>query len=149
MKLPKISLQLKIFIGLILGIVYGLLAIYWDISGFTHDWIKPWGTIFIRLLKLIAIPLIFVSLVQGIASMTNISQLSRLGYKTLALYVTTTVIAISVGLTVVNLIKPAKSFPADRKEQLQEIYQDQIGEVISSVSVKEKTPIQVIVDIVP
>ncbi|MDD2564884.1 MAG: dicarboxylate/amino acid:cation symporter [Salinivirgaceae bacterium] len=149
MKLPKLSLQLKIFIGLILGIVYGLLAIYFDISEFTHDWIKPWGTIFIRLLKLIAIPLIFVSLVQGIASMTNISQLSRLGYKTLALYLTTTVIAISVGLFAVGLIKPAQSFPTDRREQLQEMYQDQIGDVITDASVKDKSPLQVLVDIVP
>jgi Na+/H+-dicarboxylate symporter len=149
MNFPKLSLQAKILLGLVLGVVYGLLAIYFDIGDFTQNWIRPWGTIFIRLLKLLAIPLIFVSLVQGITSMTNISQLSKLGIKTLALYLMTTVIAISVGLVAVNLIKPARSFPTEQREQLQAAYQDQIGNVALSPSLKDKSPLQTLVDIVP
>ena len=98
MMFKKLALHWKILIGLALGIVFGFVASSAGWKEFTIDWIKPWGTIFIRMLKLIAVPLIFFSLVQGIGSLQNISKLSRMGLKTLSLYVLSTVIAISVGL---------------------------------------------------
>ncbi len=149
MKFPKLTLQTKILLGLILGILYGLVAIHFELGNITQDWIKPWGTIFIRLLKLLAIPLIFVSLVQGITSMTNISHLSKLGIKTLALYLVTTVIAISIGLVAVNIIKPARSFPSEQREQLMVAYQDQIANTSQLPAVGAKSPLQTLVDIVP
>lgn len=127
-KKRKYPLWLKIIIGMLLGIVWGLIASRTGLEKFTTDWIKPWGTIFIKLLKLVAVPLIFVSLVKGITSVTDISKLGRIGLKTVALYVVTTVIAIILGLLLVNAIKPGNSFSQEKREQFQAQYQQSIKE---------------------
>jgi len=85
-----IPLFAKILIGMLAGIVVGFVLLQFGFSLFVNDWIKPWGTIFIRLLKLIAIPLVFVSLVKVIAGMRDLKQLSRLGIRTLSLYLAST-----------------------------------------------------------
>ena len=149
MTFVKILLKNKIILGLLLGLIYGLLAIYFGWIEFTIDWIKPFGTIFIKLLKLLAIPFIFISLVQGISSMSNISQLSKLGIRTLSLYIITTVIAISIGLTVVNLIKPARFFSEEKKEQLQTLYLNNTEDTIALTESQNSSPLQLLVDIVP
>jgi len=115
--LKKIPLWAKIFIGMGVGILWGLLAVWISFEQFTIDWIKPWGNIFLKLLKVIAVPLIFVSLVKGISSLSNISRLSRIGLKTIAIYLVTTVFATSMGLGLVNLIRPGNVFPDERKEE--------------------------------
>ncbi|PLX23099.1 MAG: dicarboxylate/amino acid:cation symporter [Salinivirgaceae bacterium] len=145
----KLALHWKILIGLALGIVFGFVASAAGWKEFTIDWVKPWGTIFIRMLKLIAVPLIFFSLVQGIGSLQNISKLSRMGLKTLALYVVSTVIAISVGLTIVNLIRPGSDFPEDKKEEFQKIYGSDADSKIEIAHSSDEGPLQFIVDIVP
>jgi len=149
MKRRKIALHWQILGGLALGIAYGFLASAAGWKGFTLDWIKPWGTIFIRMLKLIAVPLIFFSLVQGIGSLQNISKLSRMGLKTLMLYVASTVIAITVGLGLVNLIKPGSDFPEDKKAEFQEIYGGDAASKINLAHGSEEGPLKFIVDIVP
>ena len=109
MKKSKLALHWKILIGIGLGVVIGALSI--QFSGGKEiivDWVKPFGTIFINLLKLIAIPLIVVSLVKGVSDLQDISKLSKMGLKTFAIYIMTTIIAISVGLMIVNVIKPGK-----------------------------------------
>lgn len=145
----KIALHWKILGGLALGIAYGFIASYAGWKEFTTDWIKPWGTIFIRMLKLIAVPLIFFSLVQGIGSLQNISKLSRMGAKTLLLYVASTIIAITVGLGMVNLIRPGADFPEDKKEEFQLIYGNETASKIDLAHGAEDGPLQFLVDIVP
>ena len=124
--LKKLPLWAKIFIGMGLGILFGLIAVWSGWEVFTTDWIKPWGTIFLKLLKLIAVPLIFVSLVKGISSLTDITKLSRIGYKTIAIYLLTTVFATTVGLALVNILKPGDVFPADKQEHYREKFSGQV-----------------------
>ena len=98
---------------MVLGIIYGLFASNIGWVSFTSDWIKPWGTIFVNLLKLIAVPLVFASLIKGVASLSDVSRLSRIGGKTVFLYLTTTVIAVTIGLVLVNTVKPGSNFDKD------------------------------------
>ncbi len=145
----KIALHWKILGGLAIGILYGFFASWAGWKEFTIDWIKPWGTIFIRMLKLIAVPLIFFSLVQGIGSLQDISKLSRMGLKTLMLYIVSTVIAITVGLGMVNLIRPGSNFPEDKKAEFQLIYGNDAESKIEIAHSSEDGPLQFLVDIVP
>jgi len=124
--LKKLPLWAKIFIGMGFGILFGLISVWVGWETFTNDWVKPWGTIFLKLLKLIAVPLIFVSLVKGISSLTDITKLSRIGYKTIAIYLITTVFATTVGLAMVNIFKPGDVFPDDKQEQYREQFGGQV-----------------------
>lgn len=114
----KIPLYVQIIVGMLLGIIGGLLASHFHWSHFTDDWIKPWGTIFIKLLKLVAIPLIFVSLVNGIVQLKEISQLSALGLRTIVFYIVSTTIAIVVGLGLANTIQPGKFISQEKRTEL-------------------------------
>jgi len=102
----RLALHWKIIIGLILGIIWSLISSYAGWNEFTGDWISPFGTIFIRALKLIAVPLILFSIISGIAGLKDINSLGRMGVKTLGLYLLTTIFSITIGLTLVNVIKP-------------------------------------------
>ncbi len=104
----KVPLYVKIIIGLVFGIVWALLSGWYGWQWFTSDWIAPFGTIFINLLKLIAVPLILFSIISGIVSLGNPKDLGKLGLRTLSLYLFTTVLAVSLGLLLVNVIKPGK-----------------------------------------
>ena len=143
-------LYVKILVGMAFGILAGMFAVYFELSKFTTDWIKPWGTIFLNLLKLIAVPLIFVSLVKGISSLSNISKLSRIGIKTISLYVISTVIAVSFGLMLVNHLEPGNTFPQTKKVELQERFNSTIIlKKNQAEDLKDDSPIQFLVDIVP
>ncbi|RLD49682.1 MAG: dicarboxylate/amino acid:cation symporter, partial [Bacteroidetes bacterium] len=124
--LKKLPLWAKIFIGMGLGILFGLISVWLEWETFTTNWVKPWGTIFLKLLKLIAVPLIFVSLVKGISSLTDITKLSRIGYKTIVIYLITTVFATTVGLAMVNIFKPGDVFPDEKQEQYREQFGGQV-----------------------
>ena len=133
-----------------LGIGFGVLAATSQWSDFTQDWIAPWGTIFVNLLKLIAVPLVFASLVTGVASLADISKLSRMGGKTIAIYLSTTAAAIIIGLTLVNTLQPGSSMPSELTAELQATYQNQVEtRTASAETVKERGPLQPVVDIVP
>ncbi|MCL2072830.1 MAG: dicarboxylate/amino acid:cation symporter [Marinilabiliaceae bacterium] len=106
--MKKIPLYLKIIIGLFVGIIWAFLSGYLGWSNFTTIWIAPFGRIFINLLKLAAVPLVFFSIIGAIIRLGNPANLGKLGGKTLLLYLTTYIMAISVGLILVNLIKPGK-----------------------------------------
>lgn len=148
--MKKIPLWLLIIIGMALGILFGLVAVKTGLETFTENWVKPWGKIFLNLLKLIAVPLIFVSLVKGISSLTDISKLSRIGLKTIVLYIVTTVFAIVVGLSLVNSIRPGDVFPDDKKLEYKEKFGATLLEKDDHVQqVKEQSPLQFLVDIVP
>src|SRR5690606_13430114 len=101
-------LHWQIIIGLIMGVIYAMVSAEFGWADFTADWISPWGDIFINVLKLIALPLVFFSIVVGVSSLTDLSKLGRIGIKTLGAYLVTTVIAVTVGLLLVNTIKPGK-----------------------------------------
>ncbi len=103
-----IPLHWKIIIGLLLGIVWALLSSQLGWSEFTLNWIAPFGNIFISLLKLIAVPLVLFSIIKGVSGLGDVSKLGRIGIKTLLIYLATTVFAISIGLLLVNIIKPGK-----------------------------------------
>lgn len=124
----KYPVWLKILIGMFLGIIWGLIASKTNLVQFTTDWVKPWGTIFIKLLKLIAVPIIFISLVKGITSVTDITKLSRIGLKTLVLYIMTTAATVVFGLLVVNAFKPGDSFSDAKKKELQEAFSKNVTE---------------------
>jgi len=144
------KLHWQIVIGLILGLVWGLISAVVGFNEFTLNFIKPFGTIFITLLKLIAVPLVLVSLVAGVTSLNDTASLSRMGGKTVLIYLFTTVFAITIGLIAVNLIQPGKSLPESTKIELQETYKDNIGEKEEGAAkIKERRPLDFLVEIVP
>lgn len=147
----KIPLHTKIIIGLVLGLVFGLVVIKTDIpNSFTLDYIKPVGNIFINALKMIAVPLVLASLIVGVSNLGDISKLSRIGGKTIATYLITTVVAISTGLILVNVFKPGKSLPIETRENLMNMYEGDAGaRVGQAAQLQEQSPLQPLVDIVP
>lgn len=104
----KLALHWKIIIGLVLGVIWAIVSSQLGWSQFTIDWIAPFGTIFINLLKLIAVPLVLFSIISGVAGLGDPSSLGRMGAKTLAFYFATTILAVGLGLVIVNLINPGK-----------------------------------------
>jgi Na+/H+-dicarboxylate symporter len=106
--MKKLALHWKIIIGLVLGIIWAFASSSLGLNEFTRNWIDPFGTIFIRLLKFIAVPLVLFSIISGIAELRDISKLGRMGAKTLGMYLLTTVTAVSLGLLLVNITKPGK-----------------------------------------
>lgn len=150
--MPKLPLHTKIVIGLIAGLVFGFVCIYSGIpNSFVTNYIKPVGTIFVNALKLIAMPLILASLIIGVTNLGDVSKLSRLGVRTISIYIITTVIAISVGLVLVNTFQPGKLISAETREELFNIYGSQVEEttVKAEQEVKSKGPLQPLVDIIP
>ena len=104
--MKKLPLHTKIIIGLVSGVIYAFLSSALGWNEFTINWIDPFGTIFIRLLKFIAVPLVLFSIISGISGLSDISKLGNMGIKTLLFYVGTTLIAVVLGLFLVNVIKP-------------------------------------------
>jgi Na+/H+-dicarboxylate symporter len=144
------KLHWQIILGLALGLVYGLIAANAGWGTFTSHWIAPFGAIFINLLKLIAIPLVLTSLVCGVASLSDLKKLSRMGGKTIALYLGTTVVAVLIGLALVNVLQPGKQVPASMKESLQASYQEAAAsKTIDAAKARQRGPLQPLVDIVP
>ncbi len=148
--MKKLALHWKIIIGMVLGVVYGLIANKLGWVDFTNAWIKPWGVIFVNLLKLIAVPLVFASLIKGVASLSDISKLSRIGGKTIAFYLASTVVAVTIGLFLVNTVQPGNTFSLEKRMELKETYASKAGAKIdAATNVKEDGPLQFVVDIVP
>ncbi len=144
------KLHWKIIIGLILGLCYGILATAQGWGAFTSDWIAPFGIIFINLLKLIAVPLVLASLITGVASLSDLKKLSRIGGKTIGIYILTTAIAVTIGLVIVNILQPGDTVPDEMKIKLQQTYQNVADSKTGAAeSVKERGPLQPIVDMVP
>ena len=145
------QLHWKIIIGLILGTIYGIASAINGWSDFTSNFISPFGTIFLNLLKLIAVPLVVSSLITGVASLSDTRKLSRIGWKTIALYISTTAIAVSIGLILVNVLEPGAGIPEDFQESLSQEYVDKAAskqDLASSVQ-NNRGPLQPLVDMVP
>lgn len=149
--MKKLSLHWKILIGMLLGVLFGLLMSFVE-SGdlILRDYIKPFGTIFINLLKLIAIPLILASLIKGVSDLKDISKLSAMGGKTIGIYLITTLIAVCIGLVLVNSIQPGKSISTDTRQELVEAYANDAYEKRQAAAKQQEAgPLQALVDIVP
>ncbi len=144
------TLHWQILIGLIAGLIWGIFASLTGLQTFTMDYIQPFGTIFIRMLQLVAIPLVIASLIVGITNLNDLTKLSRMGGKTIGIYMVTTVFAITIGLTVVNIFEPGKVLPEETRDSLFASYQESIeGQEEAAVELLERSPLQFIVDIVP
>lgn len=148
--MKKLALHWQILIGMVLGVLAGIVFANLGIKSFVTDWIKPFGTIFIKLLKLIAIPLIIASLIKGISDLKDISKFSKIGLRTIIIYISTTVIAITIGLTLVNLFQPGNAISQETVDQLSLAYNaDASSKVESAEAQRAKGPLQFVVDIVP
>ena len=148
--MKNLALHWKIIIGMLFGVIFGLIASYFNWAEFTKFWIKPWGIIFVNLLKLIALPLVFASLVKGVASLSSISSLSKIGGKTIIFYLLSTVISVVIGLSLVNVINPGKVFSEEKRIELQQTYSNNTNsKILVAENVQENGPLQFLVDIVP
>jgi len=146
----KLELHWKIIIGLTLGLIFGVISASQGWGDFTNNWIAPFGKIFINLLKLIAVPLVLSSLITGVASLSDLKKLSRIGGKTITIYIVTTAIAVTIGLVAVNIIQPGETVPEDMKTKLQNTYQSAAsGKMEAAEQVKDRTILQPVVDMVP
>lgn len=149
--MKKLALHWQILLGMLAGVLFalGMTRFSWG-PEFVTNWIKPFGNIFINALKLIAVPLILASLIKGVSDLKDISKLSKMGGRTIGTYVITTIIAVSIGLTVVNVIKPGTSISQETRNELMESYSGDATERISQAEKqKEAGPLQALEDLVP
>ena len=151
--MKKLALHWKILIGMVLGIVFGFLMNSVDGGkSFVIDWIKPFGTIFINLLKLIAVPLILASLIKGISDLNDISKIKKMGARTIIIYVLTTVVAIVIGLGIVNVVKPGEGMSAETIDKIKTKYENSAGvadKLTKASAQNDAGPLQALVDIFP
>lgn len=149
--MKDLPLHWKIILGMFLGVIFGLIFSQFDIGkGLITDFIKPFGTIFIKLLKLIAIPLILASLIKGISDIKDLSKLSKMGSRTIGIYLITTIVAVSVGLVVVNIFKPGNQISSDTRVELINAYSSDANEKKEiAVEQSQKGPLQPLIDLVP
>ena len=116
MKKKKISLPLQILLALLLGIVVGALLGSTGLKDITTDFIKPFGDIFVNLLKFIVVPVVLISMIDGILSMDDMKKVGAVGWKTVLYFLCTTAIACVIGLALANVFHGAGLFPDLSKE---------------------------------
>ncbi|MDA1176145.1 MAG: dicarboxylate/amino acid:cation symporter [Bacteroidetes bacterium] len=151
--MKSLALHWKILIGMLLGLIFGLIML--QVEGgtaFTTAWIKPLGTIFVKLLKLIAVPLILASLIKGISDLKDISKFASIGIKTIIIYVITTVIAISIGLTLVNVFNPGDGVSDATISKLTETYATNSsvqGKIAEANRQQQSGPLDFVIDMIP
>lgn len=150
MKFNRLPLYLQILIGMVLGILLGIVSLQAGFADGITNWVKPFGEIFMRLLKLIAIPLVLISLVKGVGNLSDIATLSRIGLKTIGIYICTTILAILVGLMLVGLIGPGRMVSPESAASMQANYRTSVAEQSSQAeAMAEIPPLQFLVDIFP
>ncbi|MBO6589250.1 MAG: dicarboxylate/amino acid:cation symporter [Allomuricauda sp.] len=149
--MKKLELHWQILIGMALGVLFALLMVQFDWGPkIVSDWIKPFGNIFINSLKLIAVPLILASLIKGVSDLKDISKLSKMGGRTIGIYIVTTIIAVTIGLLVVNVVKPGGSITEDTRNELVENYKGDADNIKTAADKqKEAGPLQALEDLVP
>lgn len=144
MLIPKIALATQIIIALILGVLLGLAANQFQFQTFVNQWIAPFGTLFIKALKFIAIPLIVISLLHGFAALTDLSRLGKLAAQTVVGYLLTTIGAVIFGLLLGNFIQPGTWIGEETRTEL---IAEQ--ETVNNTQTIEPMPLQPLVDLVP
>lgn len=150
MSKTRIPLYLQILIGMVIGIIIGFIAIATNGQAFIDDWVRPLGKLFIKALVLIAVPLVFVTLVKGVSDLKDTSALSRLGVRTVALYLVTTVFAVLVGMGSALLIRPGDIVGDEMVERLSEEY----GQTVATIQIQQADtvsngPLAFLDDLVP
>ncbi len=151
--MKKLALHWRILIGMLLGLLFGVLMLY--TSGgklFIQNWINPFGIIFINLLKLIAIPLILASIIKGISDLKDIAQFKTIGFRSLTLFITTTIVAIIIGLVLVNIFSPGKGISEETVARITNEYVGRQGvqaKLAEASLQKESGPLQFLLDMVP
>ena len=144
------ALHSKIILGLIIGLFFGIISVFLGLNDFVSDWVMPFGTIFVKMLKLVAVPLILVSLISGISNLRDTSKLSRIGGKTFSIYILTTISAIIIALFLANTLQPGEYFPDEKTAELKEKYaSDANMKITSAENVKDSGPLQMMIDVVP
>lgn len=144
------SLPLQIGLGFVLGTVWSFLHPAVGLEAFTAAWIAPLGTLFLNLLKLVALPLVVVSLLEGMATAGNLSRLSRLGARTLLYYLASTVVAIAIGIAVAFLLRPGAAVSAEQQQNLRRQYEQLLAQRRATAEeLEQKSPLQALVDVVP
>ncbi|WP_299247617.1 dicarboxylate/amino acid:cation symporter [uncultured Lacinutrix sp.] len=149
--MKKLALHWKILLGMVFGVVLGLIMTNFDGGQeLVQDWIKPFGKIFIKCLKMIAIPLILAALIKGVSDLRDISKLSKMGGRTIGIYIMTTVIAVSIGLLLVNIVNPGKSISKETRTEMVENYSGNTTKYKDEAkNQKESGPLQALEDLVP
>ncbi|WP_422091755.1 dicarboxylate/amino acid:cation symporter [Tenacibaculum ovolyticum] len=150
--MKKLALHWRILIGMVLGILFGFLALQFGWDNFIEDWVKPLGTIFVKLLKLIAVPLIVASLIKGISDLKDISKFKNIGVRTMLIYIGTTVIAITIGLVLVNVIQPGDGISQETVDKLTNTYAKSssiTAKITEATRQQSVGPLQFVVDMVP
>ncbi|TDT45391.1 Na+/H+-dicarboxylate symporter [Maribacter spongiicola] len=147
----KLELHWQILIGMLAGVLFALAMVQLDWGPkFISDWIKPFGNIFINSLKLIAVPLILGSLIKGVSDLKDISKLSQMGGRTIGIYIATTVIAVTIGLGVVNVVKPGASITEATRTELVENYKGDADAIKNKADKQQEAgPLQALEDLVP
>ena len=150
--MKSLALHWKILIGMLSGVTFGFIMLEVGGADFVASWIKPIGTIFVKLLKLIAVPLILASLIKGISDLKDISKFASIGLKTIVIYVLTTVIAISIGLILVNTFNPGDGVSQETISKLTETYAGNSGvqgKIAEASRQQAGRPLDFLVDMVP
>ena len=150
--MKSLALHWKILIGMLSGVTFGFIMLEVGGADFVASWIKPIGTIFVKLLKLIAVPLILASLIKGISDLKDISKFASIGLKTIIIYVLTTVIAISIGLILVNTFNPGDGVSQETISKLTETYAGDSGvqgKIAEASRQQAGRPLDFLVDMVP
>ncbi|MCJ7467099.1 MAG: dicarboxylate/amino acid:cation symporter, partial [Maribacter sp.] len=149
--MKKLELHWQILIGMVCGVLFALVMVQFEWGPkIVSDWIKPFGNIFINSLKLIAVPLILASLIKGVSDLKDISKLSKMGGRTIGIYILTTIIAVSIGLAIVNVIKPGNSISEETRNELVANYSgDANSRIAEAEQQQESGPLQALEDLVP
>jgi Na+/H+-dicarboxylate symporter len=149
----SMPLHWKIMLGMLFGFFGGFILLQFDYGKqLTYDWIAPVGKIFVNLLKLIAIPLILASLVKGVSDLKDIAKFKTIGLRTIGLYISTTVFAITIGLMSVNVLQPGKGISNKTVQKLEQTYagNKKIAKKITVAKEQAQKPkLQFLVDMVP
>ncbi len=136
-----INLYQRIFLGLLLGALVGLI---WGESILVFE---PVGKAFIRLIKMIVVPLVFASLVVGTASMQDIRKLGRIGFKTILFYLVSTAMAVTIGLIIANMTRPGSALPETIREELGQNYMAEADSKLADLD--ETGPVELLLNIIP
>jgi len=148
MKLSRLQLHTKILIGMLSGVIFGVIANQWGFSDFVFSYIKPIGSAFIKLISMVVVPLVFASLLVGTASLNDIRKLGRIGAKTVAYYLCTTIIAISIGLLLANTFRPGVGLSEEARTNLIQSGGEEAGEQIET-TLKKPTITDILLNIIP
>ena len=148
--MKRIPLYLQILLGLVVGVAIGFVAIAVGGEAVVNDWIRPFGDLFIKALVLVAVPLVFVTLVKGVAELKDTSSLSRLGGRTVVIYLMTTVFAVLVGMGSALVMRPGDVIGDDVVAEMGQKYADTTSTIqLKQVTAEDSGPLRFLDDIVP